>query len=160
MATATDMVEERDLLAETGLADQLGFLLRFAHAAVWSDLIETLQPFGLRPAHYSALLIVRVAPGCRQQAIGDALGIQRPNLVAMIDGLVKRGVIRRDPHPDDRRSHALHLTSAGESLLVEAERAHGAHEARLMALLPNEEGRAVLGSALRRLARMAGDAPV
>lgn len=155
MATAVDDVEERDLLFATGLSRQIGFLLRFAQAAVWNDLVRTLEPFGLRPAHYSALLIVREAPGCRQQTVGDALGIRRPNLVAMIDGLVSRDILRRDPHPADRRSNALHLTRAGERLLRETEQAHATHERRLNALLSAEE-RAILRPALRRLAGMGG----
>jgi DNA-binding MarR family transcriptional regulator len=119
------------LLKAAGLADRLGFQLRLAQAAVWNDLVAALQPFGLRPAHYSALLIVRATPGCRQQDIGDALGIQRPNLVAMIDGLEKRGLLRREVNPADRRSYSLSLTADGLSLTEQADEAHRQHERRV-----------------------------
>lgn len=119
------------LLKAAGLADSVGFHLKLAQAAVWSDLVAALAPFGLRPSHYSALLILRAAPGSRQQDIGEALGIQRPNLVAMIDGLDKRGLLTRTVNPADRRSYALALTAEGAALLDGADAAHRAHEARL-----------------------------
>ena len=108
------------LLKAAGLADSVGFQLKLAQAAVWADLVAALAPFGLRPSHYSALLILRATPGSRQQDIGEALGIQRPNLVAMIDGLEKRGLLTRTVNPADRRSYALALTPDGAVLLDEA----------------------------------------
>jgi len=144
------------LLLACGLADHLGFQLRMAQAAVWSDLVAALQPFGLRPSQYSVLLILRATPGSRQQDIGEALGIQRPNLAAMIDGLEKRGLIRREVNPADRRSHALSLTAEGLALLVEADAAHGRHERRLAEWLGDADADALL-PVLRRVATSAGD---
>jgi DNA-binding MarR family transcriptional regulator len=123
------------LLAETGLSDRLGFALRFAQSAVWGDLVAAFEPFGLRPGHYSALLMLRARPGCRQQDIGEALRVQRPNLVTMIELLERRGLVARTVNPTDRRSYALHLTEAGAALLDAMDEAHRAHEARLAALL-------------------------
>jgi DNA-binding MarR family transcriptional regulator len=142
---------DHPLLVASGLADRFGFQLRLAQAAVWSDLVAALQPFGLRPGHYSVLLILRAAPGSRQQDIGEALGIQRPNLVAMIDGLEKSGLIRRAINPADRRSHALSLTDDGLARLAEADAAHAAHEARLVATMKDTDPVEML-PALRRIA--------
>lgn len=140
------------LLKAAGLADSVGFQLKLAQAAAWADLIAALAPFGLRPSHYSALLILRATPGSRQQDIGEALGIQRPNLVAMIDGLEKRGLLTRTVNPADRRSYALALTGAGSALLEEADAAHNAHEARLAERIG--DGDALL-PALRRVTGLA-----
>jgi DNA-binding MarR family transcriptional regulator len=134
-----------------GLADRFGFQLRMAQAAVWSDLVAALQPLGLRPSQYSVLLILRATPGSRQQDIGEALGIQRPNLAAMIDGLEKRGLIRREINPADRRSHALSLTDEGLALLAEADAAHGRHEQRLSERIGEADTDALL-PVLRRIA--------
>jgi DNA-binding MarR family transcriptional regulator len=139
------------LLKAAGLADRFGFHLRLAQAAAWSDLVAALQPFGLRPSGYSVLLILRAAPGSRQQDIGAALGIQRPNLVTMIDGLEKRGLIRRAVDPADRRAYALSLTDEGARLLDAADIAHAAHEARIAERLGAAEAAALL-PALRRIA--------
>lgn len=144
------------LLKAAGLADSVGFQLKLAQAAVWTDLVAALAPFGLRPSHYSVLLILRATPGSRQQDIGEALGIQRPNLVAMIDGLEKRGLLTRTVNPADRRSYALALTADGAALLDEADAAHRAHEARLAERMG--EGGALL-SALRRVTGIGRDLP-
>lgn len=143
-------------LQASGIGSQTGFMLRAAQAAVWADLTAALAPFGLRPAHYAALSIVRASPGCRQQEIGDALGMQRPNLVTLVEGLRSRGLLRAARNPADRRSYALRLTADGTRLLAAADRAHDAHRARLAtALAPLDE--AVLGAALRRLTALAPD---
>ncbi len=143
------------LLKAAGLADSIGFQLRLAQMAAWAELVAALQPFGLRPSHYSALLIVRATPGCRQQDIGEALGIQRPNLVAMIDGLAQRGLLTRGVNPADRRSYALSLTPDGLALLERADAAHRAHEERIAARIGADAAR--LLPALRRIAAI--DAP-
>jgi DNA-binding MarR family transcriptional regulator len=135
----------------TGLASQVGFSLRFAQAAVWSDLVATLEPFDLRPHHYAALLIVAQSAGCKQQEIGEALGLYRSNLVAVIDELSGRGLIRRVVNPDDRRSYALSLTDVGVALMPSINAAHARHCDRLaQALGPHDS--ALLVEMLDRLA--------
>jgi DNA-binding MarR family transcriptional regulator len=141
-------------LVASGLHRQPGFVLRQAYFAVWGDLITTLEPFGLKPQTYATLLIVGSSPGCKQQDIADALGIQRPNIVAMIDKLVAAGWIARAVNPDDRRSYSLTLTDEGSALLEASRAAHAAHEARAMALL-GEDGMGVLIAGSTKLARLA-----
>jgi len=128
-----------DFLAASGLHQQLGFVLRQASIAVWHDLTRTLEPFGLKPQSYATLLLVGTRPGCKQQDIADALDIQRPNMVALIDRLVDAGWLRRDANAADRRSYALNLTGAGQKLLADSRAAHRAHEARIANLLDNEK---------------------
>ncbi|MBU6443462.1 MAG: MarR family transcriptional regulator [Alphaproteobacteria bacterium] len=149
----------RTLLETTGLSRYVGFVLRFAHSAVWSDLVKALQPYDVRPVHYSMLLILNAAPGARQQEIGEALSIQRPNLVALIDEMEERGIVRRQPHPADRRSHALYLTNEGAALLTKLKQVHQAHERRLNALFTTEERQSLIEE-LTRLARLAPDISV
>lgn len=122
-------------LEASGLDKQLGFALRQAYTAVWQDLIRTLEPFGLKPQSYATLLLVDATPGCKQQDVADALDIQRPNIVGLIDRLVDAGWVRRETNPTDRRSYALSLTDAGAKLLADSRAAHGNHEARISALL-------------------------
>ncbi|HWL47191.1 MAG TPA: MarR family transcriptional regulator [Sphingomonadaceae bacterium] len=148
--------EAEALLAGTGLCDRLGFVLRFAQNVAWSDLVAAFEPFGLRPGHYSALLMLRARPGCRQQDIGEALRIQRPNLVAMIETLEQRGLVARGVNPADRRAYALSLTEAGAALLAAMDAANSAHEARLAAMLAPIEP-ATLLPGLRRLAGFGGE---
>ena len=129
---------DRAFLEASGLHRQLGFVLRQAHYAVWQDLVRTLEPVGLKPQSYATLLLVEATPGCKQQDIADALDIQRPNIVALIDRLVAASLLQRKTNASDRRSYALSLTKAGVALLNKSRKAHDAHEARVEALLHQE----------------------
>ncbi|HET6971487.1 MAG TPA: MarR family transcriptional regulator [Phenylobacterium sp.] len=137
-----------------GLDAQVGFVLRLAQVAVFKDLIEALRPFGLRPTDFSVLLVIEATPGLKQQAVGEALSIQRPNLVTIIDQLEGRGLVKRGAAPGDRRSYALVLTSDGEKLLAQAKTAHLKHADRVTAALGGID-RKMLLEALTRIARMA-----
>ncbi len=141
-----------EFLVRSGLADQPGFVMRQASLAVWNDLVSTLARVALKPQSYAALLIIDTSPGCKQQDIADALGIARPNLVALIDALVERGLVERGVNADDRRSYALTLTDAGRVLLDKGRAAHRLHEARLAEVLSPAEAAALLASA-RKLIR-------
>lgn len=122
-------------LQRTGLSDQIGFALRIAQTAVWADLVETLAPFSLRPQQYAALLIVGANDGCKQRDIAAALGIQRPNVVVLVDELATRGLVRRDIAPGDRRSYALSLSARGTALLSRVDPAHRRHLDRIHAAI-------------------------
>ncbi len=136
-----------------GLDSQIGFILRLAQVTVFKDLLTALKPLDLRLADFSALLIIEANPGLKQQALGEALRIQRPNLVAIIDQLEERGLVKRGAAPGDRRSYALALTPAGVVLLAEAKAAHARHEALVAAAVGSKDADALLG-ALQRIAAM------
>lgn len=142
-------------LVAAGLSRQVGLALRNAQAAVWGDLVATLEPFGLRPQQYAALLIADAAAGCKQQEVGEALGIFRSNLVALIETLVAAGLLVRLVKPDDRRSYALHTTRKGKALLARAGDAHAAHRRRIAAAL-GPHGEAETLALLDRLAGLGG----
>jgi DNA-binding MarR family transcriptional regulator len=124
-----------EYLERSGLDRQVGFVLRHSSIAVWNHLVATLAPVGLKPQTYAALLIIETSPACKQQDIADALGIQRPNLVALIDALVERKLVSRRVKAGDRRSYSLSLTRAGGALLAKGRTAHLAHEQRIDAAL-------------------------
>ena len=67
--------------------------------------------------------------GQTQQALGDALGIPKSRMVALVDDLEARGLVERRLRPDDRRARALHVTTEGARCLGEALEVAEAHEA-------------------------------
>ena len=134
-----------------GLETQVGFLLRLAQVAVFKDLIAALKPFDLRPTDFSVLLVIEATPGLKQQAVGEALRIQRPNLVTILDQLQGRGLVLRGAVPGDRRSYALTLTTEGETLLAKAKTAHARHDRKVSAALAGLD-KAALIDALERIA--------
>lgn len=138
------------------LPHSIGYALRRAQLAVFEDFIASLATLDLRPAQYSVLLIIERNPGLKQSQVSAALGIQRTNFVAMIDELEQRGLARRAPVPNDRRSYALELTPAGRNCVREARRLQARHEERLAAVL-GPDGREKLLALLQALTAQASD---
>lgn len=50
--------------------------------------------------------------------LARALNVTAPTMTSMIDGLVERGLVERQPHPTDRRQVRLLLTEAGRGTLA------------------------------------------
>lgn len=134
-----------------GLETQVGFLLRLAQVAVFKDLIAELKPYDLRPTDFSVLLVIEATPGLKQQEIGEALRIQRPNVVTILDQLQARGLVLRGAVPGDRRSYALTLTPEGRALLTKARAAHARHDRKLSGVLAGLD-KTILIDALERIA--------
>jgi len=93
------------------IAARLGYQLRRASVLMMADLGTRMKSIGLRPTEATILLLIGANPGCRQGEVGEALGIKRANMVPLIAGLVRKGLVTRARA--DGRSHALTLTAAG-----------------------------------------------
>jgi len=121
------------------LGDLVGYVLRRAQLAVFDDFMQTFAPLDLRPAQFSALILIDANPGRSQREIAAALGIQRPNFVAMMDEFERRGLAKRHRSETDRRSHALDLTDEGRALLRRAYEVVAVHEQRVTTRLSAAE---------------------
>jgi DNA-binding MarR family transcriptional regulator len=117
----------------------VGYALRRAHNRMMADLAPTLAPLGLRPVLVAMLAVIRANPGIIQMGLGTELGIQRANLVPLINELTTRGLIVRHADPRDRRALTLHLTAEGDTLLDEAAARISEHEERMLARLSATE---------------------
>jgi DNA-binding MarR family transcriptional regulator len=113
------------------LTSLAGYLIRQAQLWVFQDFNETLAPLDMRPVQYSILALVSENPGLSQMALSRVLGIVRSGMVPLLDSLENRGLLKRAASVSDRRSHALHLTAAGDALLVRANALVQEHEVRL-----------------------------
>jgi DNA-binding MarR family transcriptional regulator len=136
-----------DLSALTSI---VGYPLRRAQLAVFEDFNRRFLALKLSPAQYSALVVIAANPGRKQSEIAGALGIQRPNFVAMMDELERRGLAERLRTPVDRRSRALALTAAGATLVARVQ----AEQEQEVERLIGREGRQQLLAALARLAEL------
>ena len=122
----------------------VGYQLRRVSNAMMSDSAASMAPVGLRPVLFAMLCVIRSAPGIIQIALGTQLGIQRANLVPLVNELTARDLIERRPAPNDRRALALFLTADGERLLAEAQSLVLRHEQRMLAGLGDGERQALL----------------
>ena len=89
-------------------------------------------------------------------SISEELGVTRRNVTALVDALEEEGLVRRQPHPTDRRATVIELTEEGEQSAGAMYDEHREAVAELFGELPEEDQRdliRVLGrlrDALRR----------
>jgi len=136
-------------LPDATLRGFTGYALKRAFNAIQADLNATLAPMGLRMITFSALAVIRDAPGIRAAGLAAVLGLERPNLVLVLDELEAAGLITRTRARDDRRAYELKVTPAGRRLAETATRAVAAHDARMTTGLSEPERQAVLGALWR-----------
>src|ERR1043166_7843197 len=130
----------------------IGYMLRRAQIAVFHDVFRAFAEVGIRPAQFSVLTVIAHNPGRTQSHVSAALGIKRTNFVALIDSLERRGLAERRPAPNDRRSHALHLTEAGKATVRRLNRMVDKLEAGMIRRIGRDR-RGVLLELLSRLAQ-------
>ncbi len=134
----------------TPLPDAIGYMLRRAHLVVVKNFMTVCDELNIRPGQYGILTVIENNPGLKQIDVSLALGIKRTNMVALIDILEKRALVRRVVVRADRRSYALHLTPKGKAFMSKLRARSAQHEEEVSAAL-GENGRAQLLSLLRRL---------
>jgi DNA-binding MarR family transcriptional regulator len=80
--------------------------------------------------------------------------VQPPSMTRIVAMLEAKGLVRREPHPDDRRQVVVRQTEQAEAMLVESRRKRNAWLAQLTERLTDEE-RAVLREAAPVLEKLA-----
>ncbi len=134
----------------TPLPDAVGYMLRRAHLVVVKNFMTVCKELDIRPAQYCILTVIENNPGLKQIDVSLALGIKRTNMVALIDALQKRDLVRRVTVKSDRRSYALHLTPKGRAFMSKLRARAAKHEDEVGAAL-GAQGRKQLLSQLHLL---------
>jgi len=134
------------------LSTLLGYHLRRAQVAAFQNFADVVGASELTPGQFGVLVVIDANPGLSQTRLGSALGIDRSTVVAVIDRLEARGLVVRRPSPHDRRSHALHLSETGNTVLKRVTERVRAHEKIIAGDLSDAE-LASLISLLDRVAR-------
>lgn len=120
------------------LGERLGLQLHYADIRVMARLAARLAPLKVTPARATAIVYIALHAGCDQTTLGRALGINRASTMKAVDELEILGAIERRPGRD-RRTNALHLTAAGETLRAQIEQATLAHDQATFATLTSTE---------------------
>ncbi len=91
-------------------------------------------------------------------SISDELGVTRRNVTALVDALEEEGLVRRKPHPTDRRATVIELTGEGAETMEQRFDEHTASVAELFEELSEEDQRELvkLLSILREALRERG----
>jgi len=98
----------------------VGFLLSQLGYAVNRRFRAELEQLSLEPRHFGLMRTIEAAKHLSQQALGDSLHIPASSVVALLDQLEARDLVRRRLDPTDRRVRLVELTEAGRAVLGRA----------------------------------------
>jgi DNA-binding MarR family transcriptional regulator len=127
--------------------------LWFCNWEIWLEarrrLNRALAPLELRAREFWLLAIA--GPGnVAQHEIAELCGIDPSSLVAVLDGLERRGWLRRERNPRDRRIQWVRRTEAGDRLFTQALPRARRAEAQQLAVLSAAQQRQLV-AAMRKL---------
>jgi MFS family permease/DNA-binding MarR family transcriptional regulator len=112
--------------------------------------IAVSEALGLSWARVLALRRLAAQP-LTQRALAERLAADPPYVTLMVDDLEERGLVRRMPHPEDRRAKLVELTRSGRAAAARADAILDEPPAALRDV-PAED----LAAVLRVLERLAG----
>src|SRR5882672_10234937 len=98
-----------------------GPLLELIARRARAEAESEIETFNLRPRHVIALTLLQLLGEQSQSDLGEALRVDRTNMVGLLNDLEGAGLIERRRSPQDRRRHTVRLTVAGARRLAELE---------------------------------------
>jgi DNA-binding MarR family transcriptional regulator len=154
------MAVKRKLPGEAGerevdfdeLPTYVGYQVRRTQAKIFAEFETTLKDFDFTPGSFGVLTLIRANPGITQVTLAAAFSVDKSTMSPVIFRLEKRGLIRREVLPSDRRCHALFFDEAGEHTFLAAREKIRAFEENVAARLSKPEQRELA----RLLAKLQG----
>jgi DNA-binding MarR family transcriptional regulator len=134
---STAQAQSRETQIPEELLGSTLFLLARMGYALKARLVEEFEQAGFSIYQYGVLATLGEGACGTQAMIADMLHLDRSQLVGVLDELEERGLVERQRDPNDRRRHAVSLTSEGKRQLVKLRKlVKGIEEAVLEPLEP------------------------
>lgn len=74
------------------------------------------EGFDITAEQLKMLVVLWEEDGKTQNELGVSVGKFKTSVTKLVDGLEKRNLIQRVPHPSDRRSNIVYLTEVGKNI--------------------------------------------
>ncbi len=126
---------------DTDAVAVIGRLMR-ASRLLQLEVERSLGMFDLTINEFNTLSALRRAGSPHKLSpkdVGVSLLFSSGGLTKLLERLESRGLIAREPNPDDGRGVLVSLTDAGRELQAEAMEAHALNEAQLLSSLPSAQ---------------------
>ena len=124
---------------------------------IQSAVDGALKPHGLTFARYEALVLLTFARSSSlpMRVMGDRLQLHPTSVTNIVDRLEKDGLVKRMPHPTDRRTTLVEITADGRERHATATEAVTAIDFGLTGLTARQTEQ--LTDLLRRVRKATGD---
>jgi DNA-binding MarR family transcriptional regulator len=96
--------------------DNLGYLVNRAARLMAQTFSRRLQRHGVALAQWAILLFLYARDGQTQRELSRVAAIEPPTAARTIDRMVRDGLVRREPHPHDKRATRIRLTPRAQAL--------------------------------------------
>jgi DNA-binding MarR family transcriptional regulator len=143
----TDGVDRSGTALAGAVEPRISYVIARLERAVRAAITERVRPYGLTTLQYTTLSVL----GARGQPLSNAQLARRAymtpqSMIEVIDALERKGLIRRNPHPNHRRVYPATLTAKGRRVLTACDAAVEEMEEEMLAGLGAEERESLLAS--------------
>lgn len=98
------------------LDDSLGFILNKVNTKLKNELFQQLKENDVTPEQWAILNCLWEQEGITPKELADMTFKDKPNTNRILEKLIMKGLVVRQPHPVDKRAFQVFLTDNGWSL--------------------------------------------
>lgn len=135
-------------------SDSAGFLVNHLARLLEKGLAKRIEPLGLAPAQFMALLELWQQDGITQQVLRLRLDVEQATMANTLKRMQRDGLITRKPHATDKRARLVYLTDKAQGLRSAALAAAAAQNAQALGGLSAPERAQLVALMQRMIARM------
>ena len=112
----SDAPDPRSANVELPLADSLGYQIRTTHRLFQRALQLEIERSGVTLGMWYFLRVLWSEDGITQSELSQRVGTMEPTTLSAIRDMERNGLVRRAPHPGDRRKINIYMTDEGRAL--------------------------------------------
>ena len=105
----------------------------------FEELRKRIEPLGILPGQFPALLALWQQDGQTQRELVDKLDVEQATMANTLNRMERDGLIIRKEHPNDGRARVIHLTKKAKAIRDDAYAAAGEVNANMLDDLSAEE---------------------